>query len=382
MRVLFLLRSDTDRLVGGTAEQLRQYARAVTERGGEATVSVGTQPPEGRFDVAHVFNVDWPLETAHQMELALRCADRVVLSPVHHDRRWEEEYHRAGRHGLSRTVASVVGVDGFMALRGLAQAGRTHELRSEAARQLVRGVAGRQRWMLEAADSWLVASPAEADSIVADFGVARRPAHVIRNGGDWVEDAAPPASLPRDFVLCVARVEARKNQLALARALTAVGVPGVFVGVPNPRHRAYVERFAAYVARHPSLTWLPSLDRMRTLALFRHARAHALASWYEVAALVDSEAAVAGTRVMTTARGHSRDVLGDAAVYWDPASGDAGLVDKLRETLGRSPEPGSVPRFRRELAWSRIRDDVARAYGIAEPAAHAPSAPARTAAPA
>ena len=40
MRVLCLLRADTDRLVGGTAEQLRQYARAVTERGGEAVLHV------------------------------------------------------------------------------------------------------------------------------------------------------------------------------------------------------------------------------------------------------------------------------------------------------------------------------------------------------
>ena len=364
MRVLFLLRSDTDRLVGGTAEQLRQYARAVTDRGGEVVLHIASTPPGGRFDVAHVFNVDWPLETSRHMEVARSCANRVVLSPVHHDRRWEDAYHVQGRHGVSRAVAAAVDIDGFMRLRGIAQAARQPALRKRACAQLARGVLRSQREMLRSADAWFVASPHEADAIVADFGVERRPTHVIRNGGDWVDEELPLPALPADFVLSVARIEARKNQLALARALVEVGMPGVFVGMPNPRHRAFVARFAEYVRSQPGLTWLPTLGRRETLALFRRARLHALASWYELAALVDSEAAVAGCPIVTTARGHSRDVLGDAAVYWDPGSGHDGLVAALRSGLARTSSTEAVSGFRGRLAWARIREDVARAYGL------------------
>jgi glycosyltransferase involved in cell wall biosynthesis/4-hydroxybenzoate polyprenyltransferase len=366
VRVLFLLRSDSDRLVGGTAEQLRQYARAVTERGGEAVVHTSPTRPPGRFDLTHVFNVDWPLETARHMDIALACADRVVLSPVHHDRRWEDAYHLQGRAGMHRRVASVVGLEGFLRLRGAAQAASTPRLWPEAGRQLVGGVGRRQRQILERADAWFVASPREAEAICADFGVAPRPFHVIRNGGDWVDDGSDLPPLPGEFALCVARVEARKNQLTLARALVDLGFPGVFVGAPNPRHQAFVARFAAYVDEHPSLTWLPTLGRRQTLAMFARARLHALASWYELAALVDSEAAVAGCSIVTTTRSHSRDVIGDAAVYWDPASGHDGLVAALRRGLARTPDAETVHRFRRELAWARIREDVARAYGLEE----------------
>ncbi|HEV3001356.1 MAG TPA: hypothetical protein VGW75_11505 [Solirubrobacteraceae bacterium] len=365
MRVLFLLRSDTDRLVGGTSEQLRQYARAVAEHGGEAVLHVGPGRPRGRFDVAHVFNVDWPLEAACHMDVALRCADRVVLSPVHHDRAWELAYHAAGRDGMSRHVASVVGLDGFLRLRGVAQAAREPRLWREGGSQLVRGIGRRQRAMLERADAWLVASPGETRAIVADFGVQPRPTHLIRNGGDWVDDEVALPPLPAEFALCVGRVEARKNQLGLARALVDAGAPGVFVGPPNPRHRAYVERFAGFVAEHRSLTWLPSLGRRDTLAMFARARLHALASWYELSALVDSEAAVAGRPMVTTARGHSRDVLGDAALYWDPATGHPGLVATLRAALERSPDAGRAAAFRERLSWERVRADVARAYGCA-----------------
>jgi glycosyltransferase involved in cell wall biosynthesis len=363
VRVLFLLRSDSDRLVGGTAEQLRQYARAVREHGGETLLHVGAGRPKGRFDLAHVFNVDWPLEAARHMDVALECADRVVLSPVHHDRAWEVAYHAAGRDGMSRRIASSVGLEGFLRLRAVAQAAREPRLWGEAGSQLVRGVARRQRAMLERADAWLVASPGETDAIVRDFGVASKPTHLIRNGGDWADDPVDVQPLPAEFALCVARVEARKNQLGLARALVELGMPGVFVGAPNPRHKAYVGRFATFVREHLSLTWLPSLDRPATLALFGRARLHALPSWYELSALVDSEAAVAGCPIVTTARGHSRDVLGDAALYWDPATGDRGLVATLAAALERPCDPDSATTFRAQLSWDRIRADVRRAYG-------------------
>jgi glycosyltransferase involved in cell wall biosynthesis len=363
MRALFLLRADTDRVVGGTAEQLRQYARAVTERGGEAVLHVGAGTPAGRFDVAHVFNVDWPLETAAHMDVALSRADRVVLSPVHHDRVWEAAYHGSGRDGVSRRVSSFVGLGGFLRLRGIAQAAGEPRLWGEAARQLVAGTAGRQKSILDRADTWLVAAPAETDAIVRDFGVTPRPTELIRNGGEWFDDDVALPRLPAEFVLCVARIEARKNQLGLARAALDAGAAAVFVGSPNPRHRAYARRFAALVSEHRSLTWLPELGRRETLAMFRRARLHALASWYELSALVDSEAAVAGCPIVTTARAHSRDLLGDAAVYWKPETGHDGLVAALRAGLERRRDDVSAAAFRRRLAWERIRADAAAAYG-------------------
>ncbi|HEX8122399.1 MAG TPA: glycosyltransferase [Solirubrobacteraceae bacterium] len=336
----------------------------MTEAGGAAVLHVGHQRPAGRFDVAHVFNVDWPLESAHHLDLARAVADRVVLSPIHHDRRWENRYHTVGRAGLSARVARTVGLEGFLRLRGVAQAARAPRLWGEAAGQLARGVDRRQRDMLSRADQWVVLSHRETDAIVGDFGVAARPAHLVRNGADWADhDVALPA-LPAEFVLSVARVEARKNQLGLARALVELGVPGVFVGPANPRHRAYVRRFAAFVDEHPSLTWLGALDRYETLAMYRRARLHALASWYELLPVVDGEAAVAGCPVVTTARGYSSEVLGDGALYWDPVTGHDGLLGVLRAGLERKPDAAAAAAFRRTLSWENVRRDVALVYDV------------------
>ena len=363
-RVLFLLRADAGRLAAGPSEQVRQYARAVTEHGGEAVIHLGHRRPPGRFDVAHVLNVDWPLESARQMDVALRCAERVVLSPIHHRRAWEEAYHATGRHGFSRRIAEVTGIDGFVRMRGVAQAVFAPRLGGEAARQLVTGIRRRQIEMLNRSTQWLVASERETESIVEDFGVPTKPSTVVPNGADWVDHGVALPALPSEFVLCVARIEARKNQIALAGALTKLGVAGVFVGAPNPRHRAFVRRFAATVDAHPSLTWLREPSREQRLALYRRARLHVLPSWYEVQPLVDSEAAVAGCPIVTTTRGYSCDNLGESALYWDPGEGPSGLTATVARALERSGERISPATFRQTLSWACIRRDVASVYGL------------------
>lgn len=364
MRILYLVRADAGRMVSGVNEQVRQYAKAMEARGHHTIVHEGHVPPNGRFDLAHVFNVDWPLETSVQMDVARARADRVVLSPVHHDRAWEQAYHVAGREGLPHLVSRVGGVDTFMRLRGVAQAREARSLRREALEQLVAGVRRPQREVLRGAERWMVVAEREARSVSFDFGVEPQPWSVIRNGADWVDDDAPVPGLPDDFVLSVGRIEGRKNQIALGRALVELDVPGVFVGVPNPRHPAFVRDFAAMVTEQTCLTWLPAPTREQRLALFRRARMHVLASWYEVQSLVDSEAAVAGCPIVTTARGYTHENLGDAAVYWDPGSGHDGLVATIRQALGRERDPGLAQRARATLAWDVIAEELAAAYAL------------------
>jgi glycosyltransferase involved in cell wall biosynthesis len=340
--------------------QAREYANFLRAAGADVTVWAETGPPPGRYDIAHLFNLDLPLETARQLRQARACAERVLLSTIHHRERWMAELHTRARSGAAGIVARAVPLHRFEALRGAWVARRRPAQLPEAMRQLLGGVRRRQRQILAGIDARLVLADGERRSLQADFGV-RGEGLLVPNGAA-VSDGDAPRGLPAEFLLCVARVEARKNPLTLIAAAERLDVPVVFVGSPNAHHRALTDRFRARVEESPHASWLAQLDRASLSAVYRAAACHVLPSWCEVVPLVDLEAAAAGTRVVTTSRGHTDEYLGDLARYWEPETGVDGLVEEISRSLCGPPP---VAPDDRRWTWERAGQALVEAYEAA-----------------
>jgi glycosyltransferase involved in cell wall biosynthesis len=342
VRVIFFLRSDADRHIGGAATgQLTGYVRFLREAGADVTLWRGDREPPGRYDIGHVMNVDWPVEVARQAAAARRHCRRVVLSTVHHRDAWMDELHRRGRGGFARRVAARTSLERFESLRGAALALGAPRQIPEAARQLALGVRRRQRAVLDAVDLCLTLAAGEEDSLAEDFGF-EGPVRRVPNSAQASAGPLPPG-LPGEFLLCVARIEARKNHVPLLDAAEALDMPLVLVGPPNGRHRTLVRAVEERERASKLVVWLRELPRAQVLSLYSAAACHVLPSWCEVVAQVDLEAATAGTRVVTTSHGHMHEYLGDDAVYWKPGSGSGGLARAIATALERplpSPAPG------------------------------------------
>ncbi|WP_270939386.1 glycosyltransferase, partial [Falsiroseomonas oryzae] len=132
-----------------------------------------------------------------------------------------------------------------------------------------------------------------------------------------------------DFVLCVGRIEPRKNQAMLAHALRGTGLPLVLIG--HAENHAYL----AAVHRHGGAE-LRVLDRLEPdspllASAYAAARVVVLPSWAEGAPLVALEAAAAGASL----------VLSDAAAA------------ELPDGLARRCDPGDAASIRRAVqeAW-------------------------------
>jgi glycosyltransferase involved in cell wall biosynthesis len=347
------MRTDVARHVGGQGSgKVRRYADYLRQAGVDVTVWSSDRDPPGRYDVGHVLNLDWPVEVARQVAAARRRCDRVVLSPIHHRESWMAVLNRRARGGLSGKLGRRVSVERFEAMRGAALALRAPRQLPEAARQLVLGVRSRQRQVLDSVDLCLPLARGEEDSLAEDFGF-RGPARHVPNAAEHV-DEPPPPGLPSEFLLCVGRVEARKNQLDLLEAAELLDLPVVLAGPPNARHRALVGAVAERERSSSAVTWLRTLPRRQVLALYGAAEAHVLPSWCEVVAQVDLEAVAAGTRLVTTARGHMDEYLGDDALYWDPPSGPERLAEAIARVLER-PRPAPRPdRFPMEDVGGRL----------------------------
>jgi len=182
-------------------------------------------------------------------------------------------------------------------------------------------------------------SNAEAAQLARYFEIPPQKLHIVPNAADPRFAAADPtpflklldrqlsASAPLEvsaqiaegrFVLYVGRIEPRKNQLGLLKAMRGSGVPLVFLGDVVPGCDGYWK--ACCKAADPSAIFLPRLDHDDPLLRSAYAACGCLAltGWFETPGLAALEAAMTGTPLVLPRGGSAREYFGDEARYVAP----------------------------------------------------------------
>jgi glycosyltransferase involved in cell wall biosynthesis len=216
------------------------------------------------------------------------------------------------------------------------------------------------RFVAEQASAVLVTGAAEADAIRRDFGNApcveevpiafEQPADLGETRGESFEGAFGV----KDYLLCVGRLETRKNQLMLLYALEDDERPIVFVNstTVEPEY----EGLCKQIRRRGPTIFTGRVSRGLLNAAYREAAAHALPSWYELPGLVTLEAAWRGCPVVAPDWGTLRSYLGDGVDYCEPHD-PASIRQAVQSALER-PRDGQlrerVERFRWDATAERL----------------------------
>ena len=165
-----------------------------------------------------------------------------------------------------------------------------------------------------------------------------------------------------DFVLCVGRLEWRKNQLMLLKALEDVDVPIVFAAshfTYQPEYEAVCKAFK----RKGKTLFLSRLTEQELASAYQAAAVHALPSWYELPGLVSIEAARYGTPVVATEFGTISDYLGEQAHYCEPghsASVKTAVINALNK--GKSD---NLKKIASQYTWENAVKQYEEGYSFA-----------------
>lgn len=236
---------------------------------------------------------------------AMEAGLAVVLSP-----RWADwASFRVDAEAAAQRVRARLGLAPTVDLEAYA---RTHEEEVRERLILARTVARHARRVVATGaseEARLRCDLPGARTVTIPVGVPARP------GGGL--DAFVAKYGTRDFVLCVGRLDPRKNQLALLEALADDPVD-VVLATGGIAHRPdYLEACQALRRRGRTL-YLPHLTDEELAAAYGAARVHVLPSWHELPGLPTLEALAAGAAVVATDRGTVRDHLGDTIPYAPP----------------------------------------------------------------
>lgn len=338
MRVAYPMRVDALDKFGGDVEHIRTYIRHCEQlaqtRGFPfiGRILTDLNPNLSEFDVVHLTNLDRPVDLYSQFLAARRAKKPILLTPIHHSYREIERYERCGRGGLIGLISGLAGFYRLEAGRTLIKSRRYPQLRPSLWMALRKGLRNAQAEVLRGCDRVLPITCKEGTDIANEIAeVSSEKALILRNG----YHPPPVGTVERDIdIAVIARIESRKNQIAILDAVQSLGLKATFVGSANPNHRRYCEAFRQKIAESSS-NYIPGVSAQEVSAILARSRVHVSASWFEVASLVDIEAYTRGCRVVSSQCGGTHEVLGDDAYYVDPSS-SADIAEKIAAAIESS----------------------------------------------
>ena len=163
----------------------------------------------------------------------------------------------------------------------------------------------------------------------------------------------------KDFVFCVGRLEARKNQLMLLKALENDDIPVVFASGGFTYQPKYVKLCQRFKRRGKTL-FMERLSEEMLVSAYKAAKVHALPSWYELPGLVTLEAAYYGCNVVASTRGGLHDYLGDNVHYCEPDDEDS-IRRAVMDALD-SPINPALKELAAQFTWERTARETIKVY--------------------
>ncbi len=325
---------------GGGEVQMASTLAALAARGVEARPWRPWEDRLGQADVVHLFG-SLP---EHEATAAAARRQRVpvVLSTI----AWFDwrSYWRQPRPAARRLAA----VGGY------------------AARTVYPRLPCWRRRLYHAVDLLLPNSTAEAGQLRRLFGVESERIHVVPNGADprfALADAEPFARLVggTGFVLSMGRIEPRKNQLGLLRALEGSGARVVVVGNAVPGHERYYRACRRAAGANVRFVGRLGHDDPRLASAYAACGCLVLAGWYETPGLVALEAAMQGVPLVLPQGGCGREYFGGDAEYVRP--GDRrGIRRAVLAALGRKRNGQLARRVQRHFTWQAAAEATCQAY--------------------
>lgn len=189
-----------------------------------------------------------------------------------------------------------------------------------------------------------------------------RPCRVVHNAVDLQElDSAVPPGATHDYVLCVGRIELRKNQHTLIEAMHILArqgqkIPLVLIG---SFEKAYTDLWRSKL-EDLAVQHIPQCSPSAVITAMKGCRVYVQPSFYETPGLASMEAAAVGAPVVVGSMSAEKEYFSEYAWYCSPFS-----AESIAEAIGNALEHGPHPKLRehiRQYTYARAAQEAIAAY--------------------
>ncbi len=319
LKILFLCRPNIFTLRGGDTVQLENTANELRKAGVEVTIYQGEEPLNYRnFDLLHFFNI---IDCEDLLEHAIKSEVPYLLSTIYVDYSEYDRHHRKDLIGLLSRFLTYNQIEylkttGKFIFRGERISHHSY---------FIMGHKGAVKYILQKAACLLPNSEHEYERLLVGYGIEKK-YFVVPNGIDPQLFSEKEYQGERDIVLCVARIEGRKNQLNLIRAMNGTGIKTIIIGASSANQKSYVAQCRREA--DANIEFVPEVSQVELLGYYARAKVHVLPSWFETTGLSSLEAAAMGCNIVVGQRGDVRDYFKNYVHYCEP-----GNIRSIREAI-------------------------------------------------
>lgn len=304
---------------GGDTVQIKGTAASLINLGVQVHVKLTTDTINySEYDLLHFFNVIRPADILPHIKAS---GKPYVVSTIFVD---YTEYEQKMRGGIKGVLATALGRNASEYWKAVARIFLNGE-RINSWQYVINGHKASVQKVLRGAKVLLPNSVSEYTRLVDIYGVVNQVA-VIPNAVD--EKVFKPQNMVRNSkqVLCAARIEGRKNQLNLIKALSGTDVELIIIGDAAPNHIAYYN--ACKQIAGANVKFIDGIMQNELLQYYATSKVHVLPSWFETTGLSSLEAAAMGCNIVITDKGDTREYFGSDAFYCRPDD-----IDSIRQAV-------------------------------------------------
>lgn len=346
IKVLIQNRQNTFTQPGGDTIVVNQLKDNLTKLGLSVTVDVeGIEDPIN-YDLVHLFNFALPDNLRLQALRASASNTPFVVSSLSED---IPSFHNQS-HAFAKSLIDYVNTN------------QTH-FNIPDVNSIQKCERFKNDWTVRHAKSILANGEGEKNSIIHDYPNSNN-IEVVKlahsNSGNIGPELFVTEYGIKDFVLCVGRIESRKNQLMLLKALEDSDLTVVIAGGGFSYQPDY-ERAVHNFKRKGKTIILGRLENDMLESAYAAAKVHALPSWFELPGLVSLEAAANRCNIVACDTGTTKDYLGDSAFYCNPH--DIQSIANAVLAAYYSPFKEELLTVAREYnSWEKVAKDTIEVY--------------------
>ena len=312
MKVLMIVRTTFYSVPGGDTIQVLQTAAQLAHFNICADIKLTSEKIDyTQYDLLHFFNITRPADILYHMRTS---GKPFLVSTILLDYSEYDKYHRKGFAGI---LFRFFNADGIEYLKTVSRwvLGKDKLMSPE---YLWKGQRKTIKEILKQAVMLLPNSHSEYKRLIQQYNCNTD--HIVVPNGIDPSLFSFNKAIEKDpqLVLCVARIEGRKNQVNLIRALKNTNFNLLIIGAVAPNQNSYYHTCKEMATGN--IRFIEQISQEELVRYYQKAKVHVLPSWFETTGLSSLEAAAMGCSIVITDKGDAREYFGTDASYCDPAS--------------------------------------------------------------